>query len=221
MDTTKTLRRIWFSKAELLSFHRIFFSTRLRRAGFTLFEIMIVMVILGGLMAVGLGRMGKTQKNVKTVMREMSVMGKEIRHRARLKSQTYRLVLEMPEKGTHRYWVETAPGVVLASTDPKKKKSDSDKEKEKSSSPFKKDDNIIKKEKELPNGIFFKQVDSIYSESPVTEGIAYVHFSPTGLVEEAGIQVTDKKNLIWTLIFNPLTGQSDVVEEAYNIRDKK
>ena len=194
-----------------------------RQKGFSLFEIMMVLVILGGLMAVGLGRINRNQKNVRTIMREMSVLGKEIRHRARLKNQTMRLVLDMPEKGPHRYWIEFATGPVLAVTDAKKKKnlSSDEQEKEKAASPFKKDESLLKKDKELPNGLFFGQVESVHVGEAISVGTAYVHFLPQGLVEEAGIQITDRKNFTWTLVFNPLTGQSDVVEEAYSVINAK
>jgi general secretion pathway protein H len=46
-----------------------------------------------------------------------------------------------------------------------------------------------------------------------------MYFSPEGLVEPMLVQITDKAKLTWTLIFNPLTGRTDIIEKALTLKD--
>lgn len=182
-------------------------------------EILVVLGILSAVLVLAVPRIGQNKNNLKKIMREMTVLGKEIRHHARLKNRTYRLVMEMPEKGAHTYYVESADGPVFSRS---QKVLDAEKnldENNKPKDPFQKDTAIIKKDRELPSTLFFGKVETAERDEVVTEGVAYVYFMPSGLVEQALIQVTDKKDVTWTIIFNPLTGQSDIIEKGVDMRD--
>lgn len=184
----------------------------------TLLEIMVVLGIIGFALALGIPRLGNNKNNLKKIMREMGVLGKEIRHQARLKNRTYRLVFDMPEKGAHKYWVESADGPVLSLSKENVEKQKGMDEKERPKSPFQRDEKFSKKDRELPSNLFFGTVEYA-DQDPVSSGTAYVYFMPSGLVQHALIQVTDRKNATWTVAFNPLTGQADVMESAVSIRD--
>ena len=71
----------------------------------------------------------------------------------------------------------------------------------------------------LPSSLRFKSVETQGAERPVTSGMAYIHFSPEGLVEKSIVQITDGKDLTWSLIFNPITGQAEVVPKAMTLKD--
>jgi general secretion pathway protein H len=49
--------------------------------------------------------------------------------------------------------------------------------------------------------------------------MAYIHFFPEGFVEAAAVQITNGKSLTWTLVFNPVTGQADIIEQARALKD--
>jgi general secretion pathway protein H len=187
--------------------------------GFTLLEVLVVLGIIAAVVALGLPRINKNSNNLKKVVREMGVLGKEIRHRARLMNRTYRLVFEMPPNGTHSYFVEFASGPVLAKSAEQMEKEEKLDEKERPASPFQRDETILKKIRELPAPFVFGQVESADRGELVTEGKAFIYFLPQGLVEQSLIQITDKKDKTWTLIFNPLTGQSDIFERAVDLKE--
>lgn len=191
---------------------------RLQQQGFTLFEMLVILFILGGLIAVGVPKMNFKHDNIKTVTRQMSVMTREIRNYARMKQMTCRLVIRLGDNDD-AYWVEGAVGNVLAPTADTKKKMEEMKGDEKPKDPFQKLPQFTKKEKALPSKVFFGRVETQSVPEPITKGIAYVYFTPEGLVEKAAIQLTDKDKLTWTLVVNPLTGHTDIVEKAISLKD--
>ncbi|MFZ3229415.1 MAG: type II secretion system protein, partial [Pseudobdellovibrio sp.] len=123
------------------------------------------------------------------------------------------------------WWVEKASKIVFID----KKKLDDARENEKSSfrkkddekppADFQPDTSIFKKEQVLPKGFLFKQIESGPQEYIATTGTAYIHFFPQGMIEPSTIQIEDDKKNIWTLVFNPITGQSDIIPEAKTLKD--
>jgi general secretion pathway protein H len=189
--------------------------------GFTLIEIMIVLAILGGLVAFGLPRLKSPKESIKTVTREMTVLFREIRNEARLKQRTHRIVFQF-EGEDHRYWVESAEGAVLAKTIEELRQEASAKDEEgRSLSPFQRSEKFSKKDRELPRKLYFASVETKRDPEPITSGTAYVYFSPEGLVDQASVQVTNRQNITWSLVINPLTGQTDVVQEPVRLEQLK
>lgn len=187
--------------------------------GFTLIEIMIVLGILGAILAFGVPRMNFKNGNMKSVVRELSVLTRQVRNQARVKNRTYRIVFEMTEK-SGAYWVESADAGYMPLTKEAEEKLAADSSSDKKhQQPFQKDESILKKEKSLPSGLFIGSVETPRSEDPVTQGKAYVYFTPEGLVERAAIQLTNRQQLTWTLIVNPLTGHADIMERAVRLKD--
>lgn len=194
----------------------------MNKRGFTLIEVMIVLAIMAGLIAVGAPRLLKKDTNIKTTARQLTVLVKEIRNQAKLFNSTYRLVLRI-EPGQESYWVERASGVALIDKEKLAEEMEGknkDKKPEEGAPPplFQIDKRVLKKERTLPSNLHFSQVETVNMSQPVTSGIAYIHFFPEGLMEASAIQISDKKNT-WTLVFNPLTGQADIVEKAVNLKD--
>ena len=84
---------------------------------------------------------------------------------------------------------------------------------------FQADTSIFKKKQTLPGGYKFKLIESGSLDLTITDGLAYIHFFPQGLIETSAIQVEDPKGTIWTLVYNPLTGRSDVMPEAKLLKE--
>lgn len=187
--------------------------------GFTLIEVMIVLVIMGVIIAMGLGRVRKKENDIKKTAREFYVLGKEIRNQARLKNATFRLMIKLDE-GAQSYWVESAQGFQgrLSEEDLKdrEKLSPDDRPKE----VFEKDSSVLKKERALPEGLFFKSVENL-DQAPLTIGTATIYFFPNGFVETTALQITDRKKVTWTLIYQPLTGQADIIPDERSLRGSK
>ncbi len=194
-------------------------SKKSNSSGFTLVEMMVVLGIMAAIIALGLGRIRKRDNDIKKVARQFYVLGKELRNQARLKGSTYRLMIRLDE-GAQSYWVESAQGFKARLTPDEVKDLEDLNEEERPREVFAKDGDVLKKEKELPDGLFFKSVESLDSD-PMTSGTATIYFFPNGFVETTALQITDRKKLTWTLIYQPLTGQADIVTEARGLRDAK
>jgi len=186
----------------------------------------MVIFILGGLIAVGLPKLNFNHDNIKTVTRQLSVMTREIRNYARMKQMTCRLVFRLSGNDSNKkdeegdaYWVEGAIGNVLAQSEDTKKRLQEMSDDDRPASPFQKIDKFTKKEKKLPAKVYFGSIETESQTTPITSGLAYVYFTPEGLVEKAAIQLTDRKKLTWTLIVNPLTGHTDIVDKAMSLKD--
>ncbi|MGE9746106.1 pilus assembly FimT family protein [Bdellovibrio bacteriovorus] len=185
--------------------------------GFTLIEIMIVLAIMAALITVGAPRLLKKDGNIKSVARNFIVLSKEIRNKARLTNSTYRLAISM-EPGEEKYWLERASGP--QAVDPEAAEKEKDRDEEGAPPPlFQMDKSLLKKEKELPEGLRFASVETVNMKSPMTSGVAYIHFFPEGFVEASAVQITNGNNLTWTLVFNPLTGQADIIEKASSLKE--
>lgn len=196
-------------------------SSRLRNArGFSLIEIIIVIMIIGGVLSASLSRMNFKKVDNRTVFREIVIAVKEIRNRAKLYNNTYRLVFKIDEKQSS-FWVEKSIATTLIDKEfLAKQRERGDKEDDKAPpSPFQVDTTYLKKEKLLPPGYIVKQLESGPQDVVITEGLAYIHFFPQGMIEPVGLQIQDPKKNIWTLVFNPLTGQADIIDGAKALRD--
>ncbi len=185
--------------------------------GFTLIEILVVLGIMAAIIALGLGRIRKKDNDIKKVSREFYVLGKEIRNSARLKGNTYRLMIRLDE-GAQSYWVESAQGFQSRLSKEEMEKNEKLNDDEKPKNVFEKDTSVLKKEKTLPNGLFFKSVENL-GEDPQTTGTASIYFFANGFVETSALQITDRKRVTWTLIYQPLTGQADIIPDERSLRD--
>ncbi len=150
----------------------------------------------------------------------MSALFREVRNQARLKRMTYRIAFRIGNNND-AYWVEAAPGQILVPSQATLEKLQHLDEKERPANPFQKVTKFFKEEKKLPSGIGIGSIETPASDGPVTSGTVYIYFSPEGLVERALIQVTNKKELTWTLILNPITGHADIAEKAVTLKDLK
>jgi general secretion pathway protein H len=189
--------------------------------GFSLIEIIIVIMIIGGVLSAALSRMSFKKVDNRTVFRELVVSVKEVRNRAKLYSTTYRLVFKIEEKSAS-YWLEKATSPTLIDKEflaKQRERGDKEDDKDAPPSPFQVDTTYLKKQRQLPEGYIIKQLESGPQDAVFTEGLAYIHFFPQGMVEPVGLQIQDPKKNIWTLVFNPLTGQADIIDGAKSLRD--
>jgi general secretion pathway protein H len=192
-----------------------------RDRGFTLMEIMVVLAIIGGIIAVVAPRLVDKKTKMRSLVRELATVIHECHNMSRLFNSTYRLAITMSDAEGNsggEYTIESAPGnVSLLTPDEQKeqeKEEDSLSEDERKAKPkvFAADSRIIKEAKKLPRGLFITEVEYGNRAQSINGGVAYIHFFPQGLAEEAAIHITDKKNLNWTIVVHPLTGVADIFD---------
>jgi general secretion pathway protein H len=165
------------------------------------------------------GRLQKPQVNLKKVARDITVLTRELRNSARLKNSTYRIVFEIdPDKSA--YFVEAAPGAVLIPTEEQiKKQTEKIGDGDVIESPFVQQKSTIKDKRELPNGLKFISLESMGRPEATRSGKAYLHLTPDGMVERVALQIGTKKDQVWTLLFNSLSGQVDIVEKPMTLKE--
>ena len=195
-------------------------------SGFTLIELMVVLLIIAVVIAMAIPRLGKSLgSQMKTITRKIVVLNKELHHFSRLRNKTYRLVIDFGDKTVKnkppRFYVESATTRQLlappeATPPPRKFGEDKDKP---PPGPFSKDEEFLKKPIELPSGVAFEDVETDGYPKPVTEGLAFVHFFPEGLVQQCIIHLTDGKNMHWSLIVNPLTADTEVLTSYKKLKE--
>lgn len=190
-------------------------------AGFTLFEILIVVTIIAGMMGVLLSTGPRKESQVKKLSRHLLVLSKDVRNQARLKNRTYRIVFHMPATGEHSYWVESADGIALPKTQKQLEEIERLDEELRPKENFQRDEKFTKNGYALGNRMYFGGIETQTHDNPLTEGDAYIYYSPQGLVESSAIHLTDRGELNWTLFVNPLTGKVDIVNKKMSLKDVK
>ena len=191
--------------------------------GFSLLEMAIVLSIIGAIIGLAGPSLFDRKAETRKVFRDFIIAGKDLKSRAKLTGLTYRLAFQLDE-GKQAWWVEKSSHPTMI--DKKKyeaerekaKESDHD-EKEKKPADFDVDLTIFKKKQVLPKGFKFKQIESGTQDLVFVDGMAYIHFFSQGLIETTALQIEDPKKNIWTLIINPITGQTDVVPEEKSLKD--
>lgn len=193
-----------------------------QKNGFTLIEVMIVMVILVAVISIGAPALFNSSSAMRNSIREFAVRTREIRNVARLSNSTMRIVISMNDEKGHSYWIESASGNVTLLTEDQQKELESEgidqRDEGAPKNEFAVDTRVLKKSQPLPRGLFFESIEYAH-KSEATKGIAYIHFFPQGLAEEAAIHLTDKKNLNWTITINPLTGRAEVFERKLSLKE--
>ncbi len=188
---------------------------------------MVVLAIIGALIAVITPRMFSPNRHLKDEVRRISVMSKQLRDSARVQNATFRIVLDMrTEAGKlkHTYWVESSGSPVLLMTQEDREELESslftkDEAEASNASGFQKDDQLLKEVQELPRGLKFEKIEQSATGQEITEGRAYIHFFPSGLVEESALHISNGDKLQWTIYFHPLTGQASIYQEEIPLKN--
>ena len=74
---------------------------------------MVVILIMGGVLALGGTRLFNPNENRRSQVRKIAIQTKELRTAARLQHATFRLVFDLNDEKGHSYWVESANGQAL------------------------------------------------------------------------------------------------------------
>jgi general secretion pathway protein H len=200
---------------------------RKNQFGFSLLEIIITVSIMAFIAAIAVPKMSNRNNEVRALVRKFAVLSRGLKQRAKMQNSTYRLVISMSEENSdphHEFWVEVARGEVLNNYDPKNPPSLEDRldkkdEESKVSTPFTPDGRIMKRPEVLPTGLIFESVELGSLDRPVTSGLIYIHYFPSGFTDEAAIHLKHGEKIKWTIAIEPLTGKVDIIDEFRALED--
>jgi hypothetical protein len=131
--------------------------------------------IMATLVVLAASRIQRKQTNIRSTVREFTVLGKEIRNHARLFQQTLRLVIDL-DPNNPRYYIEASksPGSNYVNKEALEKLA---KGELKEDDPLRKEldkfslhTKILRKPKSLPSGFKFLQVESKTYAEPIKAG---------------------------------------------------
>ena len=199
--------------------------------GFTLLEMMVVLAIVAGLAVAAISRLGSGRNNeIKSMLRHMTALSKDLHTRAKLKGYTYRIVIDLKEGEKSKdqtYWVEKSNSGMLMSKDEEQKVREyendpfGDQEKKQPPKGYAPDEESMKEPRSLPSGVFFQQVELSRLDAPITSGKAFIHYLPQGLVDEAAIHLVGEKDTRWTISIHPLTGKAELISKSLSLKEIK
>jgi hypothetical protein len=189
--------------------------------GFSLMEVMIVLFLLGLIGALVLPRIASPTRELKAVIRKLSIISHELHNASRVQQKYFRLVLEMNPDKEHSYWIESSTKPALV---PKEVKLIADEdltieEKGKIQSDFKLDATVLKEKQILPKGVKITNVEYNRKDADIDFGTAYVHFLPEGRVEEVAIHLSAGETMHWTVYIHPLTGRSQLFGKDIDLKE--
>ncbi|MBT4760621.1 MAG: type II secretion system protein [Bdellovibrionaceae bacterium] len=194
----------------------------------TLIEIMVVLVILGGLTGAMLSRLKKGGKSNRSFLMQMGNLSKKVRSTSQLTNTTFRMVIDFGDpndkNSAHQYWVEssTKPGINFSSDDtldPEELKLKLKEEKDFPPPKFQRNSRVLPVPIQLPAILEFEDVEIKSEERPVTSGRAYIYFLPQGLVDETLIHFKTHNKKQWTLAIHPLTGHISITGGYISMKD--
>ena len=164
--------------------------------GFTLIEILVVMVLLGSILFIAVPKFQNlADVNLKSTSRSISGTIKYLYNEAVFKKNIYKLAFDLDNQ---EYWVEyMEDGQFVESLDP------------------------VLRRKRVPDGI---AIDDIFTErfpeKTETGNESYLLFLPTGFVDYGVIHISSSDEDVYTIETKPYTGGTKIFDEYIDIRQE-
>lgn len=179
----------------------IFLQTTYKK-GFSLIEVLIAVAIVASSLILILPQMNRSENKTKKVLRELQSLNRTLYSYSRIKNKSYRLALQL-NRDEPAYWVEIKRNQKI---DFSKLSSDS-----LPPHPFFEKDNHFSKET-LPKGLFFD-----WPHETPAQDILYIIYDPHYFSDSVTILLRKNTQFAWTLFFNPLLGELEIVEGEKSI----
>lgn len=190
---------------------------------------MIVTAIIAASVLLAMPYITNRNSQMRSFLRKFTVLSRELHTRAKLNGAVYRLVIEMPpvtntsEQPVQRVWVERSNSKVVLSEKEeemeRERSEETDEKKKVDPKGFEPDATVLKSPLELPSGLRFEKVELTRLKNPVTEGKAFIHYLPAGLVDEAALHVKGQGTQAWTISIHPLTGRAEVIARTLSLKE--
>lgn len=187
--------------------------------GFTLIELLVVLgiIVLISIMVIP-NVSNYFQLSLNSATRDLASTIKEAYNSTVLTGKVHRLVYDLKNNS---FWVESGPVNALLHTKESQEKEEMRKKFSKLSeeppkSEFNLETTVTRKKLSLPRGVEFEDILTQQSKTPITEGIAYTHFFPHGVTEQAIIHLKDTNKHHASLAITPLIGMTDLYDRYVN-----
>lgn len=192
--------------------------------GMTLMEIMVVITIIAMMMGAAATRLASPNRHLKSTVRQIGILSKELHTKSRLLGKTFRIVFQMTEGKTHTYWVESSGDKVRLQSAEKREEiarltTQAQERLQQNKPGFSLDASVTKEPLELPSPLIFEEIEYVGQEESLSEGRAYVYFFPEGLVQEVAIHISNQDKLNWTIATHPVTGRADIFTRKISLKD--
>ena len=164
--------------------------------GFTLIEILVVMVILGGILFIAVPKFRDlTDVNIKSASRNLSGTIKYLYNESIFKKNIYKLAFDLDN---NEYWVEfMQDNQFVVSTDP------------------------VLKRKKLPDGVSFEDIFTERTQEKINSGDeVFILFLPNGFVDYAVIHISGSGGDDYTIETKPYTGGTKVYDQYFDLRQE-
>ncbi len=170
---------------------------KVKSAGFTLIELMVVVFLLGALFSVAMPRVLNTQSaNLRSASKGLVTTIRHLYGKAVFEKRIYKLSFDL-ESG--RYWAEAFQGNrFLQSSDSSLGR------------------------KNLPEGVFLSDIQTERTQGkigPDSGREAFILFLPTGVVDSSVIHLRTEKDDFVTLFTNPYTGATKILDGYVEFAD--
>ncbi|MBC7385220.1 MAG: prepilin-type N-terminal cleavage/methylation domain-containing protein [Cryobacterium sp.] len=193
--------------------------TLIRNAsGFSLIELLVVVALMGLIGTMAIPSISNVFKiSLGSTARDLATTVRYSYNAAMMTKKVHRLVFDLKE---NRYWVEVGPQTMLMDTEASRSKAErakrfgqkDDEAEKKKDSGFSLASYVTRKKNDLPRGVVFVDVKTEQMKEPITDGFAYTHFFPHGIIEQTVIHLKDTSNHQATLVVAPIVGRTRVIE---------
>jgi prepilin-type N-terminal cleavage/methylation domain-containing protein len=171
---------------------------RQRSAGFTLLEIMVVIIIIGTIMAIAIPKMNDMfETNLKSTIRKLAGAVQFCFNESVIKQTPLRLNFDLV---TGEYWLSYLS--VNGQT-----------------GEFVDTPNEMFDHQKLPSGVFLKDMATPHSQEKRTEGTDFISFFPTGYAEKAVLHLSSRDGRVFTLVVKSMTGRLTVYDREIDFVD--
>jgi len=169
-----------------------------RAKGFTLLEMMVVIIIIGTIMAIAIPRMNDMfEVNLKSAIRKLGGAIQYAFNESVIKQTPLRLNFDLVQQ---EYWIsylsvsgETGEFLEIPS-------------------------DLVQRQ-QLPDGVSFMDVITPHDIEKKTEGDVFINFYPTGFAEKGVIHMTSNDGRQFTLLVKSLTGDITVYDRYIDFVD--
>ncbi len=193
-----------------------------KERGFTLIEVMIVVIIIGLMLGLGASILFPgNEAKLRDVSAKLAGTVKFLYNEAAVKNKYYRIVFDLDAQ-TWSIESSTEPFLVKMIEEAPKKTDAKDAPAASPSANFTAEEGFMVEASKLPSGTKFKDIQVMHLKGPQEHGKVEVYFFPSGYVEPTVINLSDEDDqTFYSLQINPLTGKTLVRSEYYEAKPEE